>query len=156
MSHYSLKIGKVRTYTSLRRNRTRHLGVSYGTSLKLASLRVTKSACPGLSRLVCNILYPIYRFKYSSVLLLSPVDTLYLMQISRGIAGLHSELVFPVKHASVALSPLSGLGSTRPEGSLGNLSFPPQTPPFFFTRLSITQVQAKNAATSADPSRLGS
>jgi hypothetical protein len=121
MSHYSLKIGKVRTYTSLRRNRTRHLGVSYGTSLKLASLRVTKSACPGLSRLVCNILYPIYRFKYSSVLLLSPVDTLYLMQISRGIAGLHSELVFPVKHASVALSPLSGLGSTRPEGSLGNL-----------------------------------
>lgn len=43
------------------------------------------------------------------------------MQISRGIAGLHSVNGIADKHASVAVSPLSGLGSTRPEGSLGKL-----------------------------------
>jgi hypothetical protein len=60
------------------------------------------------------------------------------MQISRGIAGLHCPAGIPDKHASVAVSPLSGLGSTRPGlGKLvttdkrelhSSLSFSPQTP----------------------------
>jgi hypothetical protein len=57
------------------------------------------------------------------------------MQISRGIAGLHSRTGIADKHASVAVSPLSGLGSTRPEGSLGNLvttqSYPSHLKPPF-------------------------
>ena len=115
MSYYSLKISRVGTYTSLRRNHTRHLEVSYGMRPKLISLRVTRSACPGLSRLVCNILYSIYRIKYSSLLL--PLQLTRSISCRSRVALRDSTLlmVFPVKHASVAVSPLSGLGSTRPE-----------------------------------------
>jgi hypothetical protein len=126
------EMSRVGTYTSLRRNRTQHLGISCFQFSEKNSSRVTRSACPGLSRLVCSIMSIV-----SSIALYSLQLTRSSSRRSRvALRDSTVQLVFPVEHAIVALSPLSGLrvGFHETRGSLGRgrddteLSFPPQNP----------------------------